>query len=258
MILAVTNVKGGVGKTTTAVNLAAAFANSELRVLVVDLDPQGSASACLGVPVENLEPSTADVLSGKIPAAEAIVDTGAPGLELLTGSMALAEVDRALARAKNGERRLAEKLRPIARRYDIIVIDCPPGLSLLTINALVAAHGYIVPAQPQELSFDAIDRFFEGLENARGAFGRRQPELIGILLTMMDQRVNMTGEMAKRIRRKHSGKVFRSTIPVNVTLAEATRHGMTIFEYERWSPGAHAYSKLGAEVLRRSRDLGML
>lgn len=253
MILALTNVKGGVGKTTTAVNLAAAFANSDLRVLVVDLDPQGSASASLGVAAKDLEPSMADVLQGKVAAAEALVDTGVPGLDLLTGSMALAEVDIALARAKNGERRLIEKLRPIARRYDIIVIDCPPGLSLLTINALAAARAYIVPVLPHELSFDAIDRLFEGLENVRGYF-RRQPKLLGILLTMMDQRVNMTDEMAKKIRRKHSGKVFRTTIPVNVTVAEATRQGMTIFEYERWSPGAHAYSKLGAEVLRRMRE----
>jgi len=255
MILALTNVKGGVGKTTTAVNLAAAFASSELRVLVVDLDPQGSASAYLGVAAENLEPSMAGVLTGEVEAADALVDTGLPGLDLLTGSMALAHVDIALARARHGERRLGEKLRPIARRYDAILIDCPPGLSLLTINALAAARGYIIPALPHELSFDAIDRFFEGFESMRAYFGR-PPQLVGILLTMMDQRTKMTDEMAKKIRRKHGAKVFRTTIPINVTLAEATQHGMTIFEYERWSPGAHAYSKLGAEVLRRLRESG--
>jgi len=257
MILALTNVKGGVGKTTTAVNLAAAFANSELRVLVVDLDPQGSASASMGVGPKDLEPSMADVLRGKVKAADALVDTGVPGLDLLTGSMALAHVDIALARAKNGERRLIEKLRPIARRYDVIIIDCPPGLSLLTLSALAASRAYILPVLPHELSFDAIDRFLEGIESSRSYF-RRQPQLLGILLTMMDHRTNMTDEMSKKIRRKHSGKVFRATIPVNVTLAEATKHGMTIFEYERWSPGAHAYSKLGAEVLRRGRDLGVV
>ena len=170
--------------------------------------------------------------------------------------MALANIDIALARKKNGERRLIEALRPIARRYDFIIIDCPPGLSLLTINALAAARGYIVPVLPHELSFDAIDRLQEGLESVRGYF-RQQPKLLGILLTMMDHRTNMTDEMSKKIRRKHSGKVFRTTIPINVTLAEAPKHGMTIFEYERWSPGAHAYSRLGAEVLRRMRDLGI-
>ncbi|MCP4203404.1 MAG: ParA family protein [bacterium] len=256
MILALTNVKGGVGKTTTAVNLAAAFANSELRVLVVDLDPQGSASACLGVAPKDLEPSMADVLMGEVEAADALVDTGINRFDLLTGSMALANVNIALARKKNGERRLIETLRPITRRYDFILIDCPPGLSLLTINALAAARAYILPVLPHELSFDAIDRFFEGLEGARG-YLRRQPELLGILMTMIDHRTNMTDEMSRKIRRKHSGKVFRTTIPVNVTLAEATKHGMTIFEYERWSPGAHAYSRLGAEVLRRMRDQGL-
>ena len=253
MKLALTNVKGGVGKTTTAVNLGAAFANSELRVLVVDLDPQGSASASLGIVAEDLEPSMADVLAGTVSAADALVDTGLNRLDLLTGSMALANLDIALARKKNGERRLVEALRPIARRYDVIIIDCPPGLSLLTINALVASQAYIIPVQPHELSFDAIDRFFEGLESLRD-YLRRPPRLLGILMTMMDLRTNMTGEMSKKIRRKHGAKVFRTTIPVNVTLAEATRSGMTIFEYERWSPGAHAYSKLGAEVLKRMRS----
>jgi len=256
MILALTNVKGGVGKTTTAVNLAAAFANSELRVLLVDLDPQGSASASLGVDHKDLEPSMAQVLAGKVKASEAVVDTGLEGLELLTGSMGLAQVDIKLARTRGGERRLTDSIRPIARRYDFILIDCPPGLSLLTISALEAAHGYIVPALPHELSFEAIGRFLEGVESVNDYF-RQEPELVGILLTQVDKRVQMTAEMSRKIRRKFSGQVFRTTIPINVTVAEATRHGMTIFEYERWSAGAHAYSKLGAEVLERSRDLGL-
>ncbi len=256
MILALTNVKGGVGKTTTAVNLAAAFAMSELRVLLVDLDPQGSASTALGVPREQLKPSVADVLAGEVPAAEALVDTGLRGLDLLTGTMDLATVEIALARKRSPERKLSERLRPIRSHYDLVILDCAPGLSLLTRNALEAADGYILPVLPHQLSLEAIGRFLEGMQ-AIGATRRQKPRLLGILLTMVDHRTRMTDELVRKIRRAYSGQVFRATIPVNVTLAEATRHGMTVFEYERWSAGAQAYSRLGAEVLRRARDLAI-
>jgi chromosome partitioning protein len=252
MILSLTNVKGGVGKTTTAVNLAAAFAGSDLKVLVVDLDPQGSASASFGVAKEDLRPSTFDVLLGGVPAREAIMETGLPGLDLLTGSMDLAEADLVLGRKHDPEKKLVQALRGVGRSYDFIIVDCPPGLSLLTLNALAASHAYILPVVPHDLSFQALDRFFEGMDSWRKIIHRR-PQLLGILLTMVDYRTKVTEEIVRKIRRAYSGEVFRTSIPVNVRLALAPRHGMTIFEFERWSTGAQAYSRLGAEVIRRAR-----
>ena len=253
MILSFCNVKGGVGKTTSAVSLAAAFAHSDLRVLLVDLDPQGSASRSLGVAKDDLKPSAAAALVGGRTVQEVLVDTGLPGLDLVTGATDLTAVEVSLARKKNPEKLLARALSPLRRRYDFILIDCPPGLGLLTLNALTACSGYVLPVVPHDLAVEGLDRFFAGLEEVQPTL-RKRPELLGILLTMVDQRTKVTAELVKKVRRKYPGKVFRTTIPVNIRLALAPRHGMTIFEFERWSTGALAYSRLGAEVIRTLRN----
>ncbi len=257
MILSVTNVKGGVGKTTTAVNLAAAFAGSALEVLLVDLDPQGSASFSLGVAQEDLSPSVAGVLLDGRPLAEVIRETDVEGLDLVTGSIGLAGADLALARKRDAAKLLAKALRGARRRYDVVIVDCPPGMSVLTVNALAAAQAYIVPVVPQDLAAEALHRFFAGFENLGRLFGRR-PELLGILLTMVDHRTAVTEEMVAKIRKEFGRRVFRTEIPINVRLAEAPGYGMTIFEFERWSTGGRAYSLLGAEVLRRARGAGLV
>lgn len=257
MKLALVNVKGGVGKTTTAVNLAAAFARSGLTVLVVDLDPQGSATTSFGVTREEARPSVAEVLLGQAEAFEVIRETRVEGIALLPASLRLAGADLALARKQEPDKILKRALSPVRRRYDIIVLDCPPGLSILTANALAAADSYIVPVLPHHLDMEALAGFFEAVSSLRDRIGKRA-ELLGILLTQVDHRTQVTDEVVAAIRGAYGKRVFRTEIPINVRLAEAPAHGRTIFEHESWSTGALAYGKLGGEVLRRGRKADLL
>jgi len=252
MKLALTNLKGGVGKTTTAVNLAAAFARSGLAALLVDLDPQGSASFSLGVAREMVEASSAEVLSGDKAAGEAIVETPFEGIHLLPAALRLAGADLALARKHKPEKLLKKALAPISRRYDVIVIDCPPGLSILTVNALAAADAFIVPVAPHRLDMEALAGFLGLVEELKPRLGRT-PELLGILLTMVDHRTQLTDEVVAAIRKQYGSKVFRTEIPINVRLAEAPAEGRPIFDFASWSTGAAAYGLLGGETLRRAR-----
>jgi chromosome partitioning protein len=260
MRLALVNLKGGVGKTTTAVNLAAAFARSGLRVLVVDLDPQGSASLSFGTPRAQGEaagPSAAEVLAGKAEAAEAVRPTGIEGIDLLPASLRLAGLDLALARKQDPEKLLKRALAPIRRRYDVILFDCPPGLTILSLNGLAAANAFLVPVVPHHLDMEALAGFLEILETARERLGKL-PERLGIVLTMVDHRTMVTDEVAQALRKRYGQQVLRTEIPVNVRLAQAPAQGSTIFGFESWSTGAYAYGKLGGEVLRRARKAGLL
>lgn len=255
MILSLVNVKGGVGKTTTAVNLAAVLGDSGLRVLVVDLDPQGSAGYSLGVPRDTEDPTAAEVLSGEAGIEDATWETQTPGVDVVAGSMALAIADLELARRRGAEMLLAKALQPVRRRYDFIIVDCPPGLSLLTVNGLAASSGMIVPTVPHELDIEALDRFLVGLSSLRGRL-HRTPRLLGILLTMVDHRTRLTERLVHKIRRRHGEDVFRTVIPINASLAEAPHYGRSILQFQKWSPGGRAYSKLAGEVLRRVRHGG--
>jgi chromosome partitioning protein len=257
MNLALVNVKGGVGKTTTAVNLAAAFARSGLRVLVVDLDPQGSAGVALGVEPEGDTPSSADLLRGKAEIGEAVRETAVPGLELVPSSPRLAGLDLALARKQEPEKLLKRALAPVRRRYDVTIFDSPPGFSILTVNALAASDAFIVPVVPHHLDRHALTALFGLIDEERERIGRKV-RLLGILLTRVDHRTRLTDEVVAAIRHDHGSDVFRTEIPINVRLAEAPGQGRTIFDYESWSSGALAYGKLGAEVLRRARKAELL
>ncbi len=255
MIVAAVNVKGGVGKTTTAVNLAAAFAGAGLATLLVDLDPQASASHSLGV-APGAEPTVADVVVRDRPLGSAVQPTGVLGLSLLAGSLELAGADLVLARRKDPVDRLAKALGG-SRDYDVTVIDCPPGFSLLTLMGLQAAQGMIVPINPQDLAVDALGRFFSGLEQL-GELITDPPVLLGILITMVDRRTKVTDELIERVRGEYGRKVFTTEIPLNIRLAVAPSQGSTIFDYQGWAAGGVAYRKLGGEVLRRARRRELL
>lgn len=257
MRLALANLKGGVGKTTTAVNLAAAFARNGLSALLVDLDPQASATFSLGVGRGEVETSTAEVLTGKAEAAAAILETSVVDLHLLPGSLRLAGLEMALARKQEPEKLLKRALSPVRRRYDVIVMDSPPGLSLLAINALNVADAFVVPVAPHRLDTEALAGFLSLVESSRDLIGRKT-ELLGILLTMVDHRTLVTEDVVAAVRKEYGSKVFRTEIPVNVRLAEAPGQGRPIFDTESWSTGAQAYGQLGGEVLRRARKAGLL
>ena len=257
MILSMVNVKGGVGKTTTAVNLSAAFAGEGgLRTLLVDLDPQGSATFSLGIGEDEADPSAADLLLGTLPVQDVIRETGIEGLDLITGSMSLAGADLVLARKHQPQRRLAHCLAPVRRRYDMVIIDCPPGLGVLSLNGLGASTAYVVPVVPHDLDMEALNRCLDGIENVVGL--ARRPGLLGVLLTMVDHRTRVTSEVVDAIRKAYGRQVLRTEIPINVRLAEAPGLGMTIFDYEGWSSGAQAYRLLGGEVLKRARKADLL
>lgn len=255
MNLALVNLKGGVGKTTTAVNLAAAFARSGLKVLVVDLDPQGSASLSLGVRREEVETSVAQVLLGKAEAVDAVRESTVSGVDLLPSALDVAGIDLALARKQDPHKLLKKALSPLRRRYDVVVFDCPPGLSILGLNALVAADAYVVPLTPHLLDVEALSGFFQLIENADLG---KPPALLGILLTRVDHRTRLTDAVVSELRETYGAKVFRTEIPINVRLAEAPGQALSIFDFEGWSTGALAYGHLGGEILRRARKAQLL
>jgi chromosome partitioning protein len=257
MILALINNKGGVGKTTTAMNLAAGLARRDRRVLLVDLDSQGSASLSLGVARTALSPSSAEVLLDELPIAQAIRPTPVTGLDLLTGTMALANADLRLAERAGRERRLQAALDPVRQAYAFILIDCPPSLSLLPVNALIAADAFLVPVTPHYLALEGLVNLMEAVERVRQGVHTAAP-LLGLVLTLVDYRLRVTREIVDLIRGQYGDQVFRTEIRVNVRLAEAPSFGQPIFVYDPASTGAEAYRRLTMEVLQRCRKAGRI
>ncbi len=247
MILSLLSKKGGVGKTTTAVSLAASFARRGWRVLLIDLDSQASASLSVGVAREDFNPSSADVLLGRVPAREARRPTSLPNLELIPASSDLLGVDLELGGFRNKERRLAERLESLHDDHDLIVIDCPPSLSLLPINALVAADRLLVPIVPQFLAAEGLDNLLAAAQRITARVGSRT-ELLGMLLTMVDYRLRSVRETVTQLRERYGSRVFAIEIRINTRLAEAPAAGQTIFDFDPGSAGARAYDLLTDEI----------
>jgi len=248
MILAVANQKGGVGKTTTAINLGAALGALEHPVLLVDCDPQGNATRSLGQTAGR--PQLYDVLTGEASIEEAIRPTGFEGLDLLPADRDLVGLEVEFVGVEGWQRRLREALARVSDRYETILLDCPPSLGHLTVSALVAADAVLVPLQCEYLALEGISELLATLRRLQAGPNPRL-ELLGILLTMYDERTNLSREVAEEVRRHFGDRVFETVVPRNVRLAEAPSHGMPVLHYDIKSRGAEAYLGLAREFLRR-------
>jgi chromosome partitioning protein len=251
MRIAIINNKGGTGKTTTCVNLAGAMAEEGLKVLLVDLDAQASASLSLGLSYESLRPSMADALFEATPWESAIRKNVLPGLDLLPGSMEMANSDLILGDEVGRENRLNELLYAATSRYDFIFYDCPPSLSLISINALVASDAYIIPVTAEYLALEGLISMIAAVDEVKKGIGI-EPNLIGVLFTMVNQGLRSTREIIQLVREQYGKQVLDTEIRRNVRLSEAPSFGKSIFQYAPTSIGAADYKALVDELRQRS------
>lgn len=251
-IIAVANQKGGVGKTTTAVNLAAALADMNYRVLLVDFDPQGNASTGCGVNARELERTAYDVLVGEASIAECLVGPEQLDFDVLpsTGDLGAAEFE--LMNVDGREYRLREALEEVAPRYGWIIIDCPPSLNLLTLNALAAANSVLIPIQCEYYALEGLAALLDTIEQVKDSVNPTL-EIEGLLRTMYDMRNNLSSAVSDQLMENFGDRVYRTLVPRNVRVAEAPSYGLPVLHYDPGSRGALAYIGLAGEVLRRRR-----
>ena len=244
-IIAVVNQKGGVGKTTTAVNLTAALTDLGVKVLLCDFDPQANATSGMGVDKRKAKYSAYDVVINDVPAEQAIVHTKYG--DVLPSAADLAGATVELIGADQRERQLAKALEQVKDRYDLILIDCPPSLELLTLNGLCAADGILVPVQCEYYALEGLSDLMSTLRTVKRRLNPRL-EIFGVALTMFDGRTNFSTQVAQEVRRHFPGKVYATVVPRNIRLAEAPSHGIPVTAYDKHSRGARAYRDMAAEI----------
>jgi len=249
MLIAVINNKGGTGKTTTSVSLSAALADRGYQVLLADLDAQASSSLSLGIQWNDLKPSVADVLLGDADIAGIIRMSHIPNLSLMTADMELVNTDLGLANVPGRENRLSECLETIRHAYDFILLDCPPSLSLISVNALLAADGHIVPVTPEYLALEGLISLMDAVEKLEKGMGK-SVNLLGIVFTMTQPTLNITRKIIAIVREHYGEKVFQTEIKRDVRLSEAPSFSQSVFDLDPKSQGAKAYAMLTDELIR--------
>ena len=251
-IIAVTNQKGGVGKTTTCVNLCAALASKNYKVLMIDIDPQANATQGIGVDRSNLEYTTYDILADEMPMEEVIIPTHVENLDIAPANIDLAGIEIELSNVKVGrEQRLKKSLSSVKDQYDFILIDCPPALGLLNTNALTASQSVLIPVQCEYYALEGLTQLLNTILLTQNVFNS-DLNIEGVLLTMFDSRTNLSNEVAQEVRKYFKNKVYETVIPRNIRLSEAPSEGLSILEYDTNSAGAKAYRKLCEEVVRQN------
>ena len=249
-VLCFANQKGGVGKTTSAINVAACLARAGKKVLLVDVDPQGNATSGIGVSKKGLSATVYDVLIGQKSVEETVVKTGVKRLDLLPSGIDLVAAELELADESRREYRLRDALATVREKYDYIIIDCPPALSLVTINTLVAADGVVIPLLCEYYSLEGLTQLNATIGQIRKRYNPSL-ELVGVLINMYDGRLNLTMSVLEEIKNFFPGKLFRTPIPRSVRISEAPSHGLAIVDYERNGKGAAAYASAARELITR-------
>ena len=255
-IFAIANQKGGVGKTTTAINLATALAACDKQVLLIDIDPQGNATTGIGISRDSVALDAYDVLVDGASMAEAILSTQVPQLAIVPGGVDLAGAELELAQASEREFRLRQALAPVAGRFDFILIDCPPSLNLLTVNALAAASAVLVPLQCEYYALEGLSQLLKTVDLVKRNLNPTL-EIQGVVLTMYDRRNNLCDMVAADVRQHFGPKVYETMIPRNIRLSEAPSHGKPALLYDMRCAGSQAYIHLAGEVLRREEPVSV-